>query len=416
MGGRLSNLQSHDALLLLRHSFVITKVLYTLRTAPCFLSPDLETFDDTLRTLLTSIVNVRLDDVSAWLQASLPVRAGGIGICRTVQLAPSAYLASATGCSELVHQILPPHLLDNPDPHFEAALDLWREGHPHPLPIHPASCAQRKWDAPRIEATFNSLLESANQLSQACLLAVSRPESGAWLNALPLSSVGLRMDDDVIRIAVGLRLGLPLCRPHECSNCGAQIEEFGTHGMSCHFSRGRHSRHASLNDIIKRCLDTAKIPSHLEPSGLYRSDGKRPDGASVVPWTRGKILVWDATCVDTLAPSHRILVDTLAPSHRVLAAREAGAVADDAEHRKRVKYTHLESTHYFIPVAIETLGAMGQEARSFFKEVARRIVAITNEPQTLQFLQQRVAVAVQRGNAASILGSAVVGDGSLIFS
>ena len=55
-------------------------------------------------------------------------------------------------------------------------------------------------------------------------------------------------------------------------------------------------------------------------------------------------------------------MDTLAPSHRVLAAREAGAVADDAEHRKRVKYTHLESTHYFIPVAIETLGAMGQEA------------------------------------------------------
>ena len=80
MGGRLSHLQSLDALLLLRHSFAIPKVLYTLRTAPCFLSPDLETFDETLRTSLTSIVNVRLDDVSAWLQASLPVRAGGIGI------------------------------------------------------------------------------------------------------------------------------------------------------------------------------------------------------------------------------------------------------------------------------------------------------------------------------------------------
>ena len=165
MGGRLSHLQSHDALLLLRHSLAIPKVFYTLRTAPCFLSSDLETFDETLRTILSSIDNVRLDDVFAWLQASLPVRAGGIRIRRMVQLAPSAYLASATGCSELVHQILPPHLLDNPDPHFEAALELWREGHPHPPPIHPASCAQRKWDAPRIEATFSSLLESANQLT-----------------------------------------------------------------------------------------------------------------------------------------------------------------------------------------------------------------------------------------------------------
>ena len=52
----------------------------------------------------------------------------------------------------------------------------------------------------------------------------------------------------------------------------------------CRFSKGRHSRHASLNDIVKRALDSAKVPCHLEPAGLYRSDGKRPDGASVVPW------------------------------------------------------------------------------------------------------------------------------------
>ena len=151
---------------------------------------------------------------------------------------PPIWLLLYTGCSELVHQILPPHLLDNPDPHFEAALELWREGYPHPPPIHPASCAQRKWDAPRIEATFSSLLESENQLSQARLLAVSCPESGAWLNALPLSSMGLRMDDVVIRIAVGLRLGLPLCHPHECSNCGSQIEELGTHGFELLFQQG----------------------------------------------------------------------------------------------------------------------------------------------------------------------------------
>lgn len=45
----------------------------------------------------------------------------------------------------------------------------------------------------------------------------------------------------------------------------------------------------------------------MEPSGLYRSDGKCPDGASAVPWKQGKILVWDATCADTLALSHRDL-------------------------------------------------------------------------------------------------------------
>ena len=99
------------------------------------------------------------------------------------------------------------------------------------------------------------------------------------------------MDDDVIRIAVGL--GLAVCHLHACSDCG--VNEDGIHGLSCRYSRRRHSRHSALNDIVKHSLEAAKVPCHLEPSGLYRSDGKRSDGASVVPWQRGKILVWDAT-------------------------------------------------------------------------------------------------------------------------
>ena len=68
-----------------------------------------------------------------------------------------------------------------------------------------------------------------------------------------------------------------------------EVNNLGTHGLSCQFSKGRHSHQATLNDIIKRALDSARIPCHLEPSCLYRSDGKRPDGASVVPWRCGKM-------------------------------------------------------------------------------------------------------------------------------
>ena len=151
---------------------------------------------------------------------------------------------------------------------------------------------------------------------------LSCPESGAWLNALPIAALGLRLADDVVRIAVDLRLGIPLCSPHPCCCCGATVESLGTHGLSCRFCKGQHPRHASLNDLVKRALESAEIPSHLETNGLYRSDGKRLDEASIVPWKGGKILVWDATCPDTMAPSHS------SP-----ASREAGSMAQEAEYK-----------------------------------------------------------------------------------
>ena len=86
--------------------------------------------------------------------------------------------------------------------------------------------------------------------SRARLLAVATEESGAWLKALPISSLGLRMDDDVVRTAVGLRLGVPLCRPHLCRHCRQEVDELATHGLSCIKSEKRHPRHAAINSII----------------------------------------------------------------------------------------------------------------------------------------------------------------------
>ena len=92
---RLQHLSSQDALLILRNSMAIPKVLYILRTAPCYLSDQLNTFDDALRSILSDVLNSDLSNEQAWLQASLHVRAGGLGVRRAAQLAPSAYLASA---------------------------------------------------------------------------------------------------------------------------------------------------------------------------------------------------------------------------------------------------------------------------------------------------------------------------------
>ena len=109
LGGRLQHLYAHDVLCLLRHVFSLPKMLYTLRPSPCFLSPELELFDQLQRKLLGSITNIDLFvSDRAWTQASLPVWSVGLGIRSVAQLAPSAFLASAAGSSDLSRQLLPP--------------------------------------------------------------------------------------------------------------------------------------------------------------------------------------------------------------------------------------------------------------------------------------------------------------------
>ena len=132
------------------------------------------------------------------------------------------------------------------------------------------------------------LKNAADEWSKACLLATSRKESGAWPNALPVAALGLRMDDETTCIAVGLRLGTPLCNPHECSYCGTAVDDVATHGLSCHQSEGRHPCHAAVNDVIHRAQASAKVTSWQELLGLFRFDGKCPNGCSIccVSWGR----------------------------------------------------------------------------------------------------------------------------------
>ena len=62
MGERLQLLSAHDAILLLKHSFSLPKLLYNLSTAPCFLSPDLQVYDELLKTTLSGITNIHFGE------------------------------------------------------------------------------------------------------------------------------------------------------------------------------------------------------------------------------------------------------------------------------------------------------------------------------------------------------------------
>ena len=120
---------------------------------------------------------------------------------------------------------------------------------------------------------------------------------------------------------------------------------------------------------------------------MLRGDGKRPDGLTLGPWQAGKCLTWDATVVDTLASNYV----------SVTATRVEGA-ADAAAERKSLKYASITNTHIFVPVAIETLGAICSRGLSFLAKISNRLATISGDARETSFLFQRVSVLLQRFN------------------
>jgi hypothetical protein len=130
-------------------------------------------------------------------------------------------------------------------------------------------------------------------------------ESGSWLHAIPSPNIGTLLDNTSFQVCIGLRLGCNLCTPHIC--------------------------------IINRSLTSIHVNSTLEPNGLSRDDGKRPDGMTLVPWIKGQSLVWDVTVVDTLADSYVLKTSEV-----------SGFAAEMACKRKHSKY----SSNHFVKLRV----------------------------------------------------------------
>ena len=302
-------------------------------------------YDEEMRSCLESILNVRLSG-DAWYQSTLPVRNGGLGIRPALEVAIPGFIASAHGSLETSELLLPDRVKDEPYKQLIEAEELWKLRVSNEAEQPENKSLQAGWDTPIVTHRYDQLLEKQTVPAEtARIKAVASEQASAWLNAFPLPSLGLKLDDQSFQICCALRLGSQICQPYTCS-CGNLVDLSGRHGLSCRYAKGRASRHAQSNDIIKRALASADMPSVLEPLGLSNSNNERPDGMSLFPWKQGKTLVWDVTCSDTLAWSHT-------QSNSV----EAGKSAEQAEKNKLTKYEYLTQSYHFIPVATDTMGS-----------------------------------------------------------
>ena len=93
-----------------------------------------------------------------------------------------------------------------------------------------------------------------------------------------------------------------------------------------------------------------------------------------------------------------------ATTHLIDSALSSGSAAKEAEIRKRFD---IDSgiRYRFEPTALETAGSYGVTTGALLAEIGRRISDVTDDVRETFWLEQRFGLAVQRGNAFSILTS-----------
>jgi len=164
-----------------------------------------------------------------WIQASLPVGGGGLGIRSAQMLASSASLASAASTFQLQQSIFHDSISSSEDGSLESIEALWTSQSNSAKPAAEVQHIQKAWDGP-VAANHRALLlaRAVSEMDTARLLAASSPHSGDWLHAPPITAVGLRLSDEAIRVAVAHRLGYKALEQHTCV-CGKPVDARGLH-------------------------------------------------------------------------------------------------------------------------------------------------------------------------------------------
>ena len=120
--------------------------LIGLRTTPCFMKTQiLEKFDLKVKESLISILNISLPQRS-YLQATLPIAQGGLGIRSALDIALAGFLSSVCATVQTVQSLIPPNLTYTYDTneYWNSAFSIWSQSFGSSMPE--LKIYQSSWD------------------------------------------------------------------------------------------------------------------------------------------------------------------------------------------------------------------------------------------------------------------------------
>jgi hypothetical protein len=240
-----------------------------------------------------------------------------------------------------------------------------------------------------------SLLDDCSPAHRLRLQSLLAPRTAAWLLAMPCKGpLDLTLEPDQMQVALQHRLGLPLSGASDtCPDCAKPLDLFGHHSLTCVHRDYRISRHNRLRDALFSLLAAAGMSPQKE-QGSFEHDRTRPADVLVPDWKLGKSAAFDITVVSPLA------------KHFLSGAGGNDAVSPAELKKHEENDAKCAALHWVcVPLAVDSYGQWGDEARIAFNEIALRLSTRTKVTVSaaLASIYNTLGVILARHNAISIL-------------
>ena len=416
---------SHTEFVLLRATLALPKLIYVLRTVdPNPHSRLWEHYDSITRNSLGRIMGGTPITDLIWEQAKMKVGDGGLGLRSALDHSIAAYTASVCNTWELVSALMGIGIGVREEGEGEEVAvadeeDLGEERMEQELGEELMFKLCEAMGRPRDEVTWEEL-QGLNQHAisvfidarnthlmvtkmdrvgevrdRARIRALQQPNAGAWLCGIPNPKTGAHMCSQEFLLCLQYRMGARIYQEGTvCYGCKKEMDVYGEHAINCGYGRGRVGRHNAVRDIVVDVARSANLSPRVEEGGIIEGTQQRPADVTLPGFPIGRDTLIDVTIVN---PLQRNSVEE--------AAHTAGVAMKKMKESKRRAYLRgLKSHQIFKPVAFETLGAWDEEAVALLKRITSSLARNQgkDEAETNRFLVQRVAIAIQRGNAVSL--------------
>ena len=216
-----------------------------------------------------------------WLQATLPIRCGGLGISDPTRVHALARFACIVDFAQRAHIVLglPVGSCEVPPDCHQVVQALVPQLPPLPelialalterIPLQSLSAMDRRqeyWQTQAMKSWLQAQSASGTARDRVRFQAQQAPHSGAWLSVLPSAARRTRVPSEHWRLLLRWTLGMPIVREDTvgapCARCEQPVDVWGDHSVSC-IKNDIQRRHMTLQAALAELIQDAGMTCAL---------------------------------------------------------------------------------------------------------------------------------------------------------